>query len=141
MHGLAMAAMAIKQRAIDAELRRQRWEEGARQREERELIRREAVEFRRMLLAESQAWSDCQTTIAYLARIRQELGKAMTEPSGAGLDWMDRAENAVRKADPLFRRVRSLKRQETEAIEGAGCGAAEVPLEFDWAAPFRGECI
>lgn len=61
--GLAMAAKAIKQRAIDAELQRQRWAEEARQREERERIRREEEEFRRILLAESQAWSDCQTTL------------------------------------------------------------------------------
>lgn len=107
--GLVSAARARKQWKFELEQQHQRWEDAARQREEREQKMREEAEFKRQLLADGQTWRACQTAAAYIEQVRLALGKQGTTLSVRSLEWLDHAEKAIREMDPLARWVQRLR--------------------------------
>ena len=74
VQGLVVAALAMKQRALDMEAQQLKWAEEARLRLERETEKRAVDDFRQKLLAEAQAANESEVMQTYLKRIEAQLG-------------------------------------------------------------------
>ena len=108
VQGLAAAAKALKQRAIEQEEQRRRWAEDARLREERERERRIIEDFRQKLLAEATASRESEIILAYLQRVQAQLGHSAADLEQPAKEWLDLAQRIAGHLDPTPQRVQHL---------------------------------
>ena len=109
VQGLVVAALAMKQRALDMEAQQLKWAEEARLRLERETEKRAVDDFRQKLLAEAQAANESEVMQTYLKRIEAQLGGTVENLDAPSKEWLQLAIRVAHHVNPEPRRIQRLK--------------------------------
>ena len=108
VQGLADAALSMKRIAEEREAQRLKWAEDARIRQEREQQQRLFEDFRQKLLAEADAMLESERMLAYLEKVKGQVGMALENLEQPARDWLETAESVAAQMCPLPRRVKRL---------------------------------
>ncbi len=108
MEGLVIAAQAVKQRRLDMEEQRRRWDEEAKRRAERERLVKDRNDFRTKLLAEAQAEREHQALLEYLASLHDWLDQFVGPLPESSARWLSMARRWARAPTPVRKRVARL---------------------------------
>jgi len=124
--GLVNAALSMKLIEEERVAQRLRWAEDTRLREERERHKRAVEDFKQKLLAEANAMHESERMLAYLERLRGQLGVAFENLEPAALDWLETAQSVALQACPISQRVQRLLSGDSPDIYG--CHFGRMPL-------------
>lgn len=108
MEGLVFAAQQTKQRRLDMEVQRRRWEDEARRRADIERRQRELEAFRTKLLAELEAQRENTELTHYLDALDADLKNFVGPLSKQASEWLATARMVAAVVEPRMQRLRLL---------------------------------